>query len=445
MMISKISESEKSMNYEQAKAFILGAASFGSVMGLERVRELLRRLSDPQDDLTFIHIAGTNGKGSVLAYLASVLKQAGGTVGRYSSPPIASYREVIQVNDRNIGREAMARHLTAIRAVCDAMLADGFRHPTRFEMEVALAFLYYREQSCDLVLLETGLGGLEDATNVVRTSVLEIITSISKDHMAILGGSIAAIARQKAGIIKPRTVVVSIRQHPDAERVLREACRAQACSLIFADPDKLQVLEYGLERQRFDYISAAGVQYEDVAIPLAGTHQFRNAAIAIEAVEALNKLGYVITRQQLLDGLRAARWIGRLTVACREPLVLIDGAHNEDAARQLAESIEVYFKGRRIIYLLGIFRDKEYETIIRLTAGYADEIITVNAPGIERLMPAAELADVVRQFHDQVTPSRSVEHAVGLALDKAGPDDVVLAFGSLSFLGCVLKYLSQQF
>lgn len=443
-MTSKRIENKQNMNYEQAKAFILGATSFGSVMGLERVRELLKRLSNPQDDLTFIHIAGTNGKGSVLAYLASVLKQAGYTVGRYSSPPLTSYREVIQVSDRNIGRDAMARHLTAIRTACDAMLADGFQHPTRFEMEVVLAFLYYKEQSCDLVLLETGLGGLEDATNVVRTSVMEIITSISMDHMAILGDTIAAIARQKAGIIKNRTTVVSIRQHPDAENVLQETCQVQDCSLIFAEPDKLLVQEYGLERQIFDYTSAAGEPYEGVAIPLAGTHQFRNAVIAIEAVAALNKLGYVITRQQLLDGLWSARWIGRLTVASRDPLVLIDGAHNEDAARQLAESIELYFKGRRIIYLLGIFRDKEYETIIRLTASYADEIITVNDPENGRLMPAAELADVVRRFHDKVTPSKSVEHAVGLALDKAGSDDVVLTFGSLSFLGRVLKYLTVK-
>ncbi|MGL5435294.1 MAG: bifunctional folylpolyglutamate synthase/dihydrofolate synthase [Lachnospiraceae bacterium] len=432
------------MNYSQAKEFILGASSFGSVMGLDRVRELLRRLSNPQDDLKFIHIAGTNGKGSVLAYLAAVLEQAGYTIGCYSSPPIHSYREVIRINGENIDRDAVARHLTTIRTVARSMLEDGFMHPTRFEMEVALAFLFYKEHKCDLVLLETGMGGLEDATNIVQTSILEIITSVSMDHMTVLGNTLEDIARQKAGIIKEHTDVLSIRQDPVTEKVLEQISGDRHCTLIFARPDKIRIQEYGLERQVFHYTDAGGEEYLDITIPLAGIHQFRNAAIAIEAVKILSQHGFMVTRQQLADGLLATRWDGRMSIVHHNPLVLIDGAHNEDAARQLADSIELYFGGRRIIYLLGIFRDKEYEKIIRLTARYADEIITVNVPRLERLLPAAELAEIVRLYHDRVISSASIGEAVNLAFERAGTEEIIIAFGSLSFLGEVEKVCKDR-
>ena len=408
-------------------------------MGLNSVRELLKRLSNPQDDLKFVHIAGTNGKGSVLAYLTSILKQAGYKVGHYSSPPINSYREVIQVNDKYIDQDAIAHYITIMKPFINSMLADGLPHPTRFEMEAALAFLYYREQACDLVLLETGLGGLDDATNIVQTTILEIITSVSMDHMAILGETLEEIALQKAGIIKKDTVVISIKQNHIIEDVLERTCRDKHCSLVLAEPDNIKVTEYGIEKQTFDYISKSGKKYTSISISLAGIHQFKNAVVAIEAVEALNKLGYTISSQHLINGFKDTRWKGRFTIICKNPLVIIDGAHNEDAARQLAGSIELYFKDKRIIYILGIFRDKEYEKIIQHTIKYADMVITINAPEIERLLPANELAAVIKKYHNKVMPSINIEDAVAHAFREAGPNDVIIAFGSLSFLGAVEK------
>lgn len=193
------------MNYTEAKQFIFDSASFGSVLGLESIKELLNRLLNPQNNLKFIHIAGTNGKGSVIAYLTSIFNQTEYKVGVYTSPSINSYREVIQVNNKYIGHDAVTRHICTVKSAIDSMLADGLSHPTRFEIETALAFLYFKEQACDIVLLETGLGGSEDATNIVQTTILEVITSISMDHMSILGNTLEKIATKKAGIIKENT------------------------------------------------------------------------------------------------------------------------------------------------------------------------------------------------------------------------------------------------
>lgn len=430
------------MNYTEAKAYITGASAFGSVMGLSRIKELLDRLSNPQQDLKFIHIAGTNGKGSVIAYLLSILMQAGYKIGHYSSPPLHSYREVIQINNQLIGREAIAKHMTTIKSQIDSMLSNGLSHPTRFEMEAALAFSYFREQACDLVLLETGLGGLHDATNIVQTSILEIITSISMDHMDILGHTLEEITLQKAGIIKPNTDVVSIRQEPAAETVLNHTCKTQRCTLTFAQPDRIRIIKHGIETQIFQYTSTSGNTYHNLTISLAGVHQFKNAAIAIEASERLNKLGYPITNHQLIAGLKNAKWNGRFTLIRKHPLVIIDGAHNEDASRQLAGSINQYFPKKRIIYLLGIFADKDYRKIIENTIHYADTVITVHAPEIKRLMPANELTSIVEQYHSKVITSIDIQDAVNRALCEADKDDVIIAFGSLSFLGPIQNAFS---
>lgn len=418
------------MNYKEARVYLDEVSKYGSVLGLESMRELLRRLGDPQNELKFIHISGTNGKGSVLAYLSTILSGAGYRTGRYISPTLFSYRERIQVDGEYIEKESLACHVTAIAAAAEDMQKAGLPSPTVFEIETALAFLYFKEKRCDIVTLEVGCGGLLDATNVVTTTLMEVIASISMDHTDLLGDTLAKIAAQKAGIIKPNTMVVSAQQKSEAAQVIEDTCKEQHCTLQMVDESKISNVHYGAEGQTFSYKT-----WENVAISLAGSYQIKNAALALEGVEALRKLGYALSDQQVREGLLHTAWRGRFTTLRRDPTVIIDGAHNPAAALELKESLERYFPGKTLYFVMGMFKDKDYAQVIDLTAPLARHIITVETPGNPRAMPARELAEAVGKVNPSVEWADSVAHGVEKALAMAGKEDAVIVFGSLSFLG----------
>ena len=418
------------MNYKEARVYLDEVSKYGSVLGLESMRELLRRLGDPQNELKFIHISGTNGKGSVLAYLSTILSGAGYRTGRYISPTLFSYRERIQVDGEYIEKESLARHVTAIAAAAEDMQKAGLPSPTVFEIETALAFLYFKEKRCDIVTLEVGCGGLLDATNVITTTLMEVIASISMDHTDLLGDTLAKIAAQKAGIIKPDTMVVSAQQKSEAAQVIEDTCKEQHCTLQMVDESKISNVHYGAEGQTFSY-----KEWENVAISLAGSYQLKNAALALEGVEALRKLGYALSDQQVREGLLHTAWRGRFTTLRRDPTVIIDGAHNPAAALELKESLERYFPGKTLYFVMGMFKDKDYAQVIDLTAPLARHIITVETPGNPRAMPARELAEAVGKVNPSVEWADSVAHGVEKALAMAGKEDAVIVFGSLSFLG----------
>lgn len=418
------------MNYKEARVYLDEVSKYGSVLGLESMRELLRRLGDPQNELKFIHISGTNGKGSVLAYLSTILTGAGYRTGRYISPTLFSYRERIQVDGEYIEKESLARHVTAIAAAAEEMQKAGLPSPTVFEMETALAFLYFKEKRCDIVTLEVGCGGLLDATNVITTTLMEVIASISMDHTDLLGDTLAKIAAQKAGIIKPDTMVVSAQQKSEAAQVIEDTCKEQHCTLQMVDESKISNVHYGAEGQTFSYKT-----WENVAISLAGSYQIKNAALALEGVEALRKLGYALSDQQVREGLLHTAWRGRFTTLRRDPTVIIDGAHNPAAALELKESLERYFPGKTLYFVMGMFKDKDYAQVIDLTAPLARHIITVETPGNPRAMPARELAEAVGKVNPSIEWADSVAHGVEKALAMAGKEDAVIVFGSLSFLG----------
>lgn len=418
------------MNYKEARVYLDEVSKYGSVLGLESMRELLRRLGDPQNELKFIHISGTNGKGSVLAYLSTILSGAGYRTGRYISPTLFSYRERIQVDGEYIERESLACHVTAIAAAAEDMQKAGLPSPTVFEIETALAFLYFKEKRCDIVTLEVGCGGLLDATNVITTTLMEVIASVSMDHTDLLGDTLAKIAAQKAGIIKPDTMVVSAQQKSEAAQVIEDTCKEQHCTLQMVDESKISNVHYGAEGQTFSYKT-----WENVAISLAGSYQIKNAALAIEGVEALRKLGYALSDQQVREGLLHTAWRGRFTTLRRDPTVIIDGAHNPAAALELKESLERYFPGKTLYFVMGMFKDKDYAQVIDLTAPLARHIITVETPGNPRAMPARELAEAVGKVNPSVEWADSVAHGVEKALAMAGKEDTVIVFGSLSFLG----------
>ena len=418
------------MNYKEARVYLDEVSKYGSVLGLESMRELLHRLGDPQNELKFIHISGTNGKGSVLAYLSTILSGAGYRTGRYISPTLFSYRERIQVDGEYIEKESLACHVTAIAAAAEDMQKAGLPSPTVFEIETALAFLYFKEKRCDIVTLEVGCGGLLDATNVITTTLMEVIASISMDHTDLLGDTLAKIAAQKAGIIKPDTMVVSAQQKSEAAQVIEDTCKEQHCTLQMVDESKISNVHYGAEGQTFSYKT-----WENVAISLAGSYQIKNAALALEGVEALRKLGYALSDQQVREGLLHTAWRGRFTTLRRDPTVIIDGAHNPAAALELKESLERYFPGKTLYFVMGMFKDKDYAQVIDLTAPLARHIITVEPPGNPRAMPARELAEAVGKVNPSVEWADSVAHGVEKALAMAGKEDAVIVFGSLSFLG----------
>ncbi len=431
------------MKYREALEYIDSLQAYGIVPGLESIARLCEKLGNPQDKLKFVHIAGTNGKGSVLAYLSTILTVAGYRVGRYLSPAIFEYRERIQVNGRMITQKALCEGVEIISNACYEIVREGGTHPTPFEVETALAFWYFERKGCDIVVLETGMGGLYDATNIVRNTEAAVIASVSMDHMNFLGTTLGEIAAHKAGIIKEGCIVISCGQAPEVMDVIQKTAREKGCALRVAGENSLRHLKRGtgrqLECQRFDYCGADGTVWKQMEIHLAGCCQPQNALTAIETARALAERGYKICEKTVRKGLAETVWKGRFSVISRKPLFVVDGAHNEDAAAKLAKSVEFYFTNKRIIYIIGVLRDKEYEKVIGLTHAYADQIITVTPPDNPRALPAYELAQAVLKVHPRATAVDSLEEAVEMARLLAGEDDVILAFGSLSFLGKLIR------
>lgn len=427
------------MTYKEARAFIDDTSKYGYILGLDTVTELLNRLGNPQDDLKFVHIAGTNGKGSILAYVSTILKEAGYRVGRYISPTIFEYRERIQVNEEYIPEEAVARLAQRIYEKGQEMLAEGLAHPTAFEVETALAFLYFQEMNCDIVVLETGMGGLTDATNVVKTTLVSAFASISMDHMGFLGNTLEEIAKVKAGIIKPDTVVVSAAQKPEVRKVLQETCRRQRASYYEVRKEEITDKKVSLEGQSFTYRGE-----KNLRPGILGSCQFENAAAAVEVIHALSDLGYPVSEEAIRKGLKETCWIGRFTVVDERPLFIVDGAHNRDAADQLLETLKLYVPNKRKVFIIGVLGDKEYDYMMGCLAPEAERIVTVMTPDNPRALPAEKLAETVRKYNPHAEAAKSISEAVEKARGYAGEDGMVLAFGSLSYLGDLIRAVRTE-
>lgn len=433
-------DGEKRMNYREARKFLEGCNRYaGEELSLGPLSEMLRRLGNPQDRLSLVHIAGTNGKGSTLAFISSVLQEAGYRVGRYISPTIFEYRERIQVNGTYIPEEDLARLTERIRETGKEMLKEGYGHPTAFEAETALAFLYFAEQGCDLVTLECGRGGLTDATNVVKHPRLTVFASISLDHLGVLGDSLGEIAANKAGIIKSGCTVVTYRQEPEAEREIRKKAEALSCPVVQADPERAVNRRRGIRSQRFDYKT-----WKDMEISLAGEYQFGNAALALESVEALRGMGYEISDEAVYRGMKKACWPARFTVLNDCPLFIIDGAHNRDAAEKLRRTVETTLKGRCIVGIMGMLSDKEYDRVTEIMAPCLDRVFTVTPPENPRALSAGILAETAEKHGLTAQTCADIPEAVEKALDAAKKDDVILAFGSLSYLGELAGYIQKR-
>ena len=426
------------MTYREARVYLDEVSKYGSVLGLDTIRNLLEELGNPQEDLKFIHIAGTNGKGSVLAYISTVLKEAGFRTGRYISPSVISYLEKIQIDGEWIRETEFAELVEEVHKAVVRMETDGKACPTVFEMETAIAFLYFKNKHCDYVLLEAGMGGKGDATNIIRTTELAVFSSVSYDHMGFLGHTLTEIIENKAGIIKPGCAVVSAGQMPEAEQVIADRAKEMGCPVTFAQSDEAVCEERDFRGQTISY-----KEWKNLRISLAGSYQIQNAATALEAIAALKEKNRLdISEAVLRRGMEKADWPGRFTCLSEHPLFFVDGAHNEDAAKLLRECVEEYFPDKKKIYIFGVFKDKEYQKITSIMASSADQIFTVNLPNRGRTLDA----EILKEEAQKYTKAEAVGD-IALAVEKAwkmaGDDTVILAFGSLSYLGAVMEQVRK--
>ncbi len=386
------------MKLQEAIAYIDNYTWSTSRMGLDRTFELLARLGNPQDELRFVHVAGTNGKGSTCAMTERILRAAGYRTGFYPSPYIEDFRERIQVNGIYISEEALTRLTERVAVVADAM-SD---HPSQFELITAIGMLYFKEQNCDIVVLEVGLGGALDSTNVIQAPLAAVITNIGLDHTEYLGDTVEQIAKTKAGIIKPGTHAVSYRQCDKVEAVLRADCAEKNVPITCADD--VQELSHSLLGQRFAY---KGKEYN---LSLLGHHQLNNAATVLELMEVLRQQGYKISYEAECEGLEQVEWHARFEVLSKEPLFILDGGHNPQCAEALTESIREYVadpdRGERVTFLIGMLADKDYDTTLKLLKPYGAHYVCIT-PDSPRALPAAELAEEIMRITGRDASGRS--------------------------------------
>lgn len=437
-----INERTTIMTFAEAMNYINSISKKGSVLGLDTTRELLRRVGNPQDKLKFVHIAGTNGKGSALAYISEILRSAGYTTGRYISPVIYQYNEKIQVNGEYISNEDIAGYADILKSACDAMVSEGFSQPTVFEIETAMSFLYFLDKKCDIVVLETGMGGRDDSTNVINTTLCSVIMSISLDHVGIIGDNIEEIAGCKAGIIKDNSSVVLYNQAKNICDIIKKEAEGKNASLVITEPEKIVPMENSLYGQVFDYKDIKGIKTR-----LLGRHQLMNAAAAIDTADVLRKYGYNISDDDIKNGIERAVWPGRFEVVSSRPLIIMDGAHNPDGARTFAQAVSDYLEGYIKIFVMGVLKDKDYDSIIKLTNGLASAIITIN-PDNPRALTDTELSDAINCIKERNIPviaagriESGIELATQLAMQLNDDKTAIVVFGSLSFLGDLGRYL----
>ena len=419
------------MDYQEARAFIAGKIS-GVHLELDRIRALLDELGNPEKNLRFLHIAGTNGKGSIAAYLSAALTRAGFCTGVYTSPVVYTYGEQFRINGKMITGEQYTQLAEKMKNAVTRMERRGLACPSNFELETVLAILFFAEQRCDYSILECGMGGRDDATNVIPAPVLAIFASISMDHTEFLGHTLPEIAAVKAGIIKKGCMAaVTSGQQKETSDVLRSVCDSLGVLLVNGHPEQAEILENTIDGVTFRY---KGLLFHT---PLAGSCQVENAVTAFEALKVLQKKVPELTDNKILEGISGADWHGRFTRIAEHPDFLVDGAHNPRAAEILRKSVLECYPDRRRIFILGVFADKDYREVIRRTCDLADVLLCVETPDNERALPAEKLAVTAAEIFPgkPVFAEKSITDAVRHALALAGPEDLILSFGSLSNIG----------
>ena len=421
------------MNAEQAIAYIHSVCWKGSIPGLGRTQELLEKMGNPEKKLKFVHIAGTNGKGSTAAMTASILSKAGYRTGLYTSPYIYRFHERIQVDGVEISDEELAEITEYVKPLADSMAQS----PTEFELVCCIAFEYFYRKKCEIVVLEVGMGGAWDATNVIEVPEVAVITNIGLDHTEYLGDTVEKIAETKSGIFKPHGHAVVYRSTPSVEAVYERVCAERDVSLRKADFEGLVLKAHTLEGQVFDCGSR-----KNLVLPLLGDHQLHNASVVLSIADTLIGEGWKISEQNIYDGIRDVRWPGRFDIVCRKPLFIIDGGHNPQCIEALVKNIQDYLAGKKVIALTGVLADKDYADMYKPVMPLVDRFVCITPPN-PRKLEAEQLARYLRQAGAQAQASESILDGVKQAMDLAGKDGVVLCFGSLYSIGGIRDALKD--
>ena len=423
------------MNYDEAINYIESRAVFGSRPGFERINALLDALDHPEKGLKYVHVAGTNGKGSVCTETASILSSAGYKTGLFTSPYVSDFRERIQLDGEYIEKSALSDITAKVKKVVDKLDADD-NSPTEFEVITAIAFLFFKSENCDIVVLEVGLGGLLDSTNVIDTPLVSAIVSLSFDHMGVLGDTIEEIAAQKAGIIKEGGVTVSAPHQIDAAlKVLEVTAKEKNNKFIIADPGKIEIRSESIEGQilRFDGMN--------VTLPLLGEHQVDNLSVTLSIIDALREQGFSIPKSAIAMGLEAVTIPARVEVLNHSPLIILDGGHNEDGAHALAKTLSAYVK-MPINLVIGVMADKEVDAVIGHLAPLAKRIVTT-CPSNPRAMDAKELAEKIAPICSDVTAESDPCKAFDLVRDSISNDEALVVCGSLYLAGDVRAHMIE--
>ncbi|HIT90349.1 MAG TPA: bifunctional folylpolyglutamate synthase/dihydrofolate synthase [Candidatus Merdenecus merdavium] len=423
------------MNIIEALQYIHSEQFRGSCLGLERITELMDSLGNPQRSLRFIHVAGTNGKGSVCAMLSEILIKAGYKTGLYTSPYIYNFNEQIRVNGVNISDQELIELVEIVKPYVDVMKEK----PTEFELVTAIAFLHYQKVGCEIVVLEVGLGGRLDSTNVISAPEVAIITNIGLEHTELLGNTLEEIAREKGGIIKPGTTAILGSDISSVQKTVQSICNDQGVMLRCIDRNQFEQISGNLEGQLLNYKG-----WKEIKLGLLGSYQCENVMIVLEVVEVLRKKKMVISEKAVYSALETVKWPGRFEVLTHAPLCIVDGAHNPDGVKILMRDLRNHFPNRKITFIIGVMQDKDYEKMLCMAAPLAEKFITVTPP-IERALPSAELnIELKKYFHGEVIEADRLEQALCQVLGESDNKSIICVFGTLYMIGAVQKVVDEM-
>ena len=428
------------MKYEEAMKYITEVGNFGSNYGLERTYKLLEHLGNPERDLKLIHIAGTNGKGSTTSMITEILMGEGYKVGMYTSPFIEEFEERIQINRNNIPKESLAILMDEIKVAVDKVIEAGYNHPTEFEIITVLMLLYFKKENIDFGVIEVGLGGTLDSTNVIKP-IIQVITSISFDHTNLLGNTLEKIAMEKAGIIKKGIPTVIYPQQEEVLKVIKNKCFEMDSELYIANNENLKfenIVNLDKPYQLLKYNNEI-----DILLPLLGEHQIINLSVAMQAIEVLNNKNIIdISIANIVKSIKNVSWKGRLEVLSNNPYVVIDGAHNIQGIKTLSRNIKKYFKYENLYLILGILADKDVEEMIKIITPMAKKVYSVTPNSIRGEL-AESLKDEVSKFNKNCKAFDKYEEAYLEALNVGSEKDLILASGSLYMIGDMRKIIRK--
>ena len=422
------------MNYKEALEFISQVTWLSCEPGLDRITKLLSALGDPQSELKFIHIAGTNGKGSTAAMLAAIFTASGYRTGLFTSPHIFRFNERIQVDGLMISDDEVAEITGYVKEKAEHITELA----TEFEVITAIGFEYFKRKRCDIVLLEVGLGGTLDCTNVIDPPEAAIITAIGLDHVSLLGDTLTQITKAKAGIIKPGSPVIVYGGEQEVKAVLEQTAAQKHAPFYETDFSKLVARSRNLDEQCFDF-----GEYENICLPLIGTYQLFNAAVALTAVDVLRDRGWKLDGENVKKGLKKTNWPSRFEIIKKNPIFIVDGAHNPHGILATAESLRKHFNNRKLVFLLGILVDKDAEDMLDVIVPLASEFVTLT-PDSPRAISAEDLAEKIRNRGIKAKPCASIGEGVREAVRKAGKDGVVCSLGSLYLAGEIREYIKMN-